>query len=129
MNKLLKFKKEEKRLVKLLYKKGLLAYFDLKEFYWAAYHKQRAKKRKHGRKFRGTVYFPEVHFCQTDYWGESDEHSIVNHIYGGVEVVGEDGNYYLKSITRLKRIKLLQKLPTKINNNKIKSVLKIQYID
>lgn len=126
MNKILKHKKEEKRLVRLLYKKGLLKDFKLKDLYWNAYSILRTKKRKHGRKHKSTVYLPEVHFCKTDYWGESDEYSIASHIYHNFEYSINYGDFESPIIirySRIQRIKMLQKLPTVVNNNKIRKVL------
>lgn len=129
MNKLLKFKKEEKRLITLLYKKGFLKNFKLSDLYWAKFSPCRNKKRKHGRKHRSTIYYPEVHFCTTDYWGESDEHSLIDEVYPNYEILGfdpENGRTIFKRRTRLQRIKMLKKMSTVINDNKIREVLKVK---
>lgn len=132
MNKILKHKKEEKRLVKLLYKKGLLKDFKLKDLYWNAYSVLRKKKRKHGRKYRHLIYLPEVHYATTDYWGEVSEYSIVKHVdemlyWENADSDKLDINGYpistWKYMSRIKFIKYLKTLPTVVNNNKIRKVL------
>ena len=74
------WKKQEKRIVRLLYRKGLLSDFKLSELYWEEYHRLRSRKKKHSRKYKNSVYAPEVHYSTTDYWGECDEHSVVGHV-------------------------------------------------
>jgi hypothetical protein len=76
--------KEEKQIVKLLYKKGFIkGQFKLEDLYWASYHWYnrkcyKAKYNSHdGRRYKHPLYMPEVHFCTSDYWGEYDEHSVV----------------------------------------------------
>ena len=132
MNKILKHKKEEKRIVRLLYRKGFLKDYKLDDLYWNEYSKLRVKKKKHGRKYRYTVYLPEVHFCTTDYWGESDEHSIVStsleEFYWMHTDRDEDGHPISKfpPMTRIQFIKYLKTLPTVVNDNKIRKVLNLR---
>lgn len=133
--------KQEKQIVKLLYQKGLLQDYNLDNLYWAEYHRHNNKKYKSSYgKYSWPVYMPEVHYMTTDYWGESDEHSIVSlvkeHLYWEhIETEGWDfelGGYppsKFKIMTRGQFIKYLKKMPTKVNNNKIKKVLKTQSID
>ncbi len=128
--------KEEKQIVNLLYRKGLLKDFKLKDLYWAEYNWHNGKKYKSSNgKYSWPVYMPEVHYCTTDYWGESDEHSIVStvreHLYWeNIETEGWDielGGYppsKFKILTRGQFIKYLKKLPTKISDKKINKVLK-----
>ena len=122
MNKKLKNKKEYKRLIKLLYKKGYITkYFgEIKTkdyFYWENYYGQE-----------------RLYYCELDYWGEADEFDIArciieNEIYSNFNDLENtkllfskkrcifNGNY--KEI-----IKFLSKLPNKINNHKINLFLK-----
>lgn len=39
------WKKQEKRIVRLLYRKGLLSDFKLSELYWEEYHRLRSRKK------------------------------------------------------------------------------------
>jgi len=67
MNSRLKlWKKQEKRIVKLLYRKDLLG-IDINELYWNEYAPT-GKKYKFD-KYRFPEYFDELHYCTTDYWG------------------------------------------------------------
>jgi hypothetical protein len=138
-----KWIKEEKRIVSLLYKKGFLKDFKVEDLYWAEYHwhnrklyKSRSNKcDEDGEIYRYPIYMPEIHYCTTDYWGESDEHSIVSHVkerlyWEHVDNTNWDPEYdYPKStfnmrMTRLQFIKYLKKLPTIVPDNKINRVLK-----
>ena len=133
--------KQEKQIVKLLYQKGLLQDYNLDNLYWAEYHRYNNKKYKSSYgKYSWPVYMPEVHYMTTDYWGESDEHSIVGTIkdefwWGHAEMEnwddtsGEWPNSTFPIMTREQFIKYLEKLPTKVNDNKINKVLKTQRID
>ena len=133
--------KQEKRIVKLLYKKGFLKDFKTEDLYWAefSWFNKKKYKSKHS-KYSYPVYMPEIHYMTTDYWGESDEHSIVGTIkeefwWGHAEMEnwdntsGEWPNSTFPKMTRQQFIKYLEKLPTKVNDNKIKKVLKTQRID
>ena len=134
--------KEEKQIVYLLYRKGFMdGRWKLNDLYWAEYHWRNSKKYKSSYgKYSWPVYMPEVHYMTTDYWGESDEHSIVStvkeHLYWEhIETEGWDielGGYppsKFKIMSRSQFIKYLKEMPTKVNNNKIKKVLKTQSID
>jgi hypothetical protein len=78
---------------------------------------------------------PEVHFCTTDYWGESDEHSVVDVVlqqlhWENVDTTNldSDSGKYPKStfpkMTRTQFIKYLKSLPTKVADKKINKILK-----
>jgi len=127
--------KEEKRIVRLLYRKGFLKDFKISDLYWAEYNWLNNKKRKSScGKYSFPVYMPEVHYLTTDYWGESDEHSIVSTIketlyWGGIETENWDPElgYPKSSFPKLSRrqfIKYLEKLPTIISDNKINKIIK-----
>jgi hypothetical protein len=129
--------KQEKRLVKLLYKKGFLTDFKLSDFYWAEFHNS-GKKYSSG-KYRFSEYYPEIHYSTTDYWGEGDEHSIVDTIKEALYWEGVDGNNlnadgeYPKSsfkyYHRRRLIKYLNSLPTVISDNKINEIVNIRKKD
>jgi hypothetical protein len=134
--------KEEKRIVELLYKKGFIkGEFKLRDLYWAEYHWYNKKCYKSkpnsydGKRYRFPIYMPEVHFCTTDYWGESDEHSIVDSVlerlhweYIDTTNWDSDSGEYPKStfpkMTRANFIHYLEKLPTVVSDNQIKKVLR-----
>lgn len=139
-----KWVKDEKRIVRLLYRKGFLEDFKLNELYWAEYHwyrkKTRVYKHKDGNKYRYPVYMPEVHYSTTDYWGETNEHSVVSYVldilyWGNIDTTDwdeESGEYPKSTFPKMNRyqfIKYLQKLPTKVSDNKINRVLKRSLVD
>jgi hypothetical protein len=137
-----KWIKEEKRIVSLLYQKGFLKDFKVEELYWAEYHWHNRKSYKtrsnkyDGKRYRFPVYMPEVHYCSTDYWGESDEHSIVSHVMEHLHWVNIDTtdwdpdsgenpkSTFNTRMTRPQFIKYLKGLPTVVPDNKINKVLK-----
>jgi hypothetical protein len=125
--------KEEKQLVRLLYRKGFLSR-KVNDLYWAEYHFTGKKIKYKGCKFSHTLYFPEVHYCTVDYWGEADEHSIVDELFQTLwwdhaetsnwdNTSGEWPTSSFKIVSRRKLIKYLRKLPTKISDNKINKIL------
>jgi len=129
--------KQEKRIVRLLYRKGLIDDFHFKvtDLYWASYKPNgRARKRRNSPKYRFTTCYPEIHYCSTDYWGESDEHSIVGHIKETFYWThidernwnpnnGEFPKTLFRHFDRMKFIKYLSSLPTKRGDNKINKIL------
>ncbi len=138
--------KQEKRIVRLLYRKGFLKDFKVGDLYWAEYHwfkKKQYKSRTNkydGKRYRYPVYMPEVHYCSTDYWGESDEHSIVSHVLDMLhwqhidttdwdETSGEFPKSTFKRMDRDQFIKYLKQLPTVVPDNKINKVLKNVFAD
>jgi hypothetical protein len=139
--------KEEKQIVYLLYRKGFIVKWKLSDLYWESYHwynRKYYKSKKYtsdGKKYRYGIYMPEVHFCTVDYWGESDEHSLVDSVLEGLywEHIdtknwdSDSGEYPQSTFPRMDRKQLihyLKKLPTKINNNKINKIIKrVSYYD
>jgi len=134
--------KQEKRIVRLLYRKGLLDEFKLRDLYWAEYHWFRRKMYKSkNTKYKYPIYMPEVHYCTTDYWGEADEHSVVSAILDRLYWINVDSKdldrteyEFPKStfnwrMSREQLINYLSKLPTKVNNNKINKILRTKNID
>lgn len=146
-----KWVKTEKRIVRLMYRAGLLdnhfvgkqwfrgrGYVTVKPsdvFHWAYYHQ--LHKLNWNKTHRGLPpYMPEVHYVETDYYGESDEHAVTHCLdWGGLcncPIVDEDtGEYYppckhwkrvLKS--RYKLIEELKRLPEKRNDHAINPVIK-----
>lgn len=122
MNKKLKNKKEYKRLIKLLYKKGYITkYFgEIKTkdyFYWENYYEQE-----------------RLYYCELDYWGEAYEIDIArciieNEIYSNFNDLENTKLLFSKkrcifngSYNEI--INFLSKLPNKVNNHKINLFLK-----
>ncbi len=133
------WKKQEKRIVKLLYKKGFLKDFKIENFYWESFKWLNRKKYKSKGGYRLPQYVPELHFTTVDYWGEGEEHSIVDNVldvlyWNNMEnnEISEDYEVYydypksgFKIKTREQFIKYLIKLPNKLNDNKIRKALTI----
>lgn len=135
-----KWVKDEKRIVRLLYQKGFLKDFKITDFYWAEYYWYNKRKRKSRcGKYSFPVYMPEIHFFTTDYWGESDEHSIVSYVldvlhWSNIDTTDwdETSGCFPKStfpkMSRSEFIKYLKTLPTKVSDKKINKVLKRKFI-
>lgn len=132
--------KEEKRIVSLLYSRGLLKDWKIKDLYWAEYSWLNKKYYRSSGGHRWPVYMPEVHYCTIDYWGEGDEQSIVGtiiqHLYwGNIDTTNwnpESGEYPPSKFTKMTRsqfIKYLRKLPIKVGDRKINSILNKVKID
>jgi hypothetical protein len=135
--------KEEKQIVELLYKKGFIkGEFKLEDLYWESYNwfNKKCYKTKpnpyDGKRYRFPIYMPAIHFSTSDYWGESDEHSVVDVVlerlyWEHIDTTNFDPNSYdeypkstFPKMTRGQFIKYLKGLPTKVGDNKIKKVLK-----
>ena len=134
--------KEEKRIVELLYKKGFIkGEFKLEDLYWASYnwYNKKCYYTKHnlynGKRYKRPIYMPEIHFCTTDYWGESNEYSVVDAVlqslyWENIDTKNwdeESGEYPKSTFPKMSRrqfIHYLTKLPTVVGDNKIKGVLK-----
>ncbi len=134
--------KEEKQIVELLYKKGFIkGEFKLEDLYWESYNwfNKKCYKTKpnpyDGKRYRFPIYMPAIYFSTSDYWGESDEHSVVDVVlerlyWEHVDMTNWDsdsGEYPVSTFPRMTRgqfIKYLKGLPTKVGDNKIKKVLK-----
>jgi hypothetical protein len=121
------FKKQEKIIVTLLYKKGYIEKKQIPELYWAEFFRtNRTKKGSKKSKNKFHTYFPEIHYCSVDYWGEADEHSIVNEVLDNLlwsNVVEENGPHTKSSFMykgRVWFIRYLRSLPTVNSDNKIK---------
>lgn len=128
------WKKQEKQIVKLLYRKGLLD-FKLEQLYWESFHVLNIQKRKHGNKHKRHIYAPELYFSTIDYWGEGNEYSVVSSIaeafYWDNIIDPEIYNVKIESSfsynSRPQLINYLKTLPTKRIDSKINKVLKLNY--
>ena len=132
------WKKQEKRIVKLLYRKGLLNDFKLSELYWEEYKLLHKRKRKHKRVYKFDKYAPEIHYSTVDYWGECDEHSLVDYVLdklyweNAVENTATEESFgYPDSAFKYKGrnwfINYLKQLPTKRTDSRINAVLFYNY--
>ena len=112
--------KQEKRIVKLLYKKGFLEDFGShhKNLYWESYKN-----------------IPEIYSVSFDYYGEAIERSLIDscieNLYWENAIMDEDWDQesfpvstFKEGKTRKMFIKYLSSLPTKVSNSKINKVLK-----
>lgn len=131
--------KQEKRIVRLLYRKG----FDinLSNLYWASYKETGKKYRHKGSTFSFSGYRDEVYFCTWDYWGECDEHPLVDRFIEVTtwENIPDDvlkncddmwkvyslSNFQYKGRKWL--IKYLSALPTVRCDSKINKILRIKH--
>lgn len=131
--------KQEKRIVRLLYRKGFD--IDLSNLYWASYKKTGKKYRRKGSTFSSLGYRDEVYFCIKDYWGEYDEYSLVDSFIKRKtwENIPDDvlkncddmwkayslSNFQCKSRKWL--IKYLSTLPTVRFDSKVNKILRIKH--
>jgi hypothetical protein len=128
-------RKQEKQIVKLMYQKGIideLCIGELKDLYWADYRIAKGKYNNGRYNCRRRHY--EVHYWTTDYWGEGNEHSLVDHYlellyWSKYEYCEYDESKRVKIISRKKLIKDLKKLKTIHNDKKINQVIKRVYCD
>ena len=131
--------KQEKRIVKLLYRKGLIRPdIKIKDLYWQEYHSTNKRYRSKNKKYKFTEYMPEIFFGTCDYWGEWDDHSIVYDVLDGLywkHTIPSDTNNgdYPKSTFKYNGrqwfINYLNTLPTVNFDNKINKLLKVNRID
>lgn len=132
--------KQEKRIVKLMYRKGLID-VDINDLYWEAYRRYSGKYNHNSN----GIYYPEIHFAVVDYWHEVDEIPLVSsfveqRIWEGVpddklsklcqypdeEDIMSATSFKCKSKRWL--LKWLKKQPNVRCDNKINKVLKISYV-
>lgn len=123
--------KDEKRILKLMYKKGIfeLLNIDFKELGWE-YHLTGLKGRKRNKQYATRDYLPELHEWTQDYWGEGDSHSVISFFreylyWENISVFDENGfpekgRYF----SNKQLIEHLNSLPTKNNNSKFNRFLK-----
>lgn len=124
--------KNEKRVLKLMYRKGMFEVLGIKInlLDWECLLKGK-RGRKRNKKYNFHDWLPELHSYSCDYWGEWDSHSVVSSMkdYFHWELSEEiDKNYGFpkgKYFTTLELIKHLNLLPTKKHNSKFNSLLKL----
>lgn len=139
MNKDIKlFVKQEKRIVKLLYRKGFIDPKDINILYWEEYKRVGTKS--------PVRFYPEIHFSVRDYWGEIDEYGLVDDnlqgLYFANKINDEEDDsgwpistFKYSGVNRYTAayrnwvIQYLTVLPTKRNDSKINKVLKRNFND
>lgn len=125
-----KWVKQEKMIMRLMYRAGLLDGWKLTEMYLESF--TRSGKKYRSGKYKYDVYLPEVHYCTVDYFGEADEHSIVQAVENGLywkdAVYDEETLATISCFGPLSRkglIKYLRSLPVIISDHKINRIVNI----
>jgi len=80
MNKPLTYKKHSKIIAKLALSKNLIDKKFYDELYFEAFKSYGKPKRKSKSGYGFDRYYIELHYCTCDYWGEWDEHSLIDYI-------------------------------------------------
>jgi hypothetical protein len=124
--------KDEKRILKLMYSKGVFETLGiyLKDLAWEYLLQGKRKRRRGENKYAFRECLPELHVWTQDYWGEGDSNSVVEilkqHIYyGNTHDLDEDGFPLNSKFPKTNDvIAYLLKLPTKHNDSKFNRFLK-----
>ncbi len=122
--------KDEKRILKLMYKKGIfeLLGIDLKDLAWELL-KDGKRQRRRKRKYAFRDYLPELHVWSQDYWGDGDSNSVVDcykDYYSWTYATEHDEDGWplnMKYPTNSFLISFLSKMPTKNNDSKFNKFL------
>ena len=122
--------KDEKRILKLMYKKGIfeLLGINLNDLSWETLEYGKRQRRRN-RKYAFRDYLPELHVWSQDYWGEGDSNSIVSYykqyyFWEYAKERDEDGYpINVKYPTNKILIDFLSKMPTKNNDSKFNRFL------
>jgi hypothetical protein len=126
--------KDEKRILKLMYKKGIFKTLgiNMNNLGWEyLLYGKRQRRRKDKNKYAFRECLPELHEFTQDYWGEGDSHSVIgilkdNIYFGSTDVYDYDEDGFPKNAkipTREDIINYLLKLPTKNNDSKFNRIL------
>lgn len=126
--------KDEKRILKLMYKKGIFEVLniDLKNLSWEyLLYGKRLRRRKGKNKYAFRECLPELHEWTQDYWGEGDSHSVVDSFkqylfWETAREFDEASGFPINHKYPVKNkqiIKYLNNLPTKNSNSKFNRVL------
>ena len=125
--------KDEKRILKLMYKKDIfkLLKIDFNKCAWE--YLTLGKKLRRGikrRVYSGHVYLPQLHSYSCDYWGEWDSFSVINsfqdYLMWQLSKDFDDNGFPInaKYLNNKEMIKYLSKLKTVVNNGKFNKMLK-----
>jgi hypothetical protein len=124
--------KDEKRILKLMYRKGIFKLLDIniESLCWEYLCRgKRLRKREGKRKYSYNEYLPELHTYYSDYWGDGDSKSVIDSFkdylfWENAKSFNENGfpldTKYFKSD---ELIKYLSELPTKIHDSKFNGIL------
>lgn len=127
--------KDEKRIIKLMYQKGIFEILGLKftDLSWE-FNRQGKMQRKRGKKYAWRDYLPELHYWWSDYYGEYDSRSVVwsfkDYLFFELGTgINEETGWPIGSnfFTNSELIEHLNKLPLKIKDSKINAILKVNY--
>jgi hypothetical protein len=124
-----RFKKEERLIVKLALRKGLINKDKANELAWQEFTQacksRTPRKLTNGNNYRPKLYYPELMYTTFDYWGEGSEHSVVgdiNYHYFLIQnpIDEETGHFHtpegkFNKVTRIGLIKWLRSLPDRRN--------------
>jgi hypothetical protein len=126
--------KDEKRILKLMYKKGIfeILRINLKHLGWEyLLYGKRQRRRKGKNKYAFRECLPELHEWTQDYWGEGDSHSVINsfkeHLFWETAKEFDEESGFPINHKHAKNsflIEYLTKLPTKNNDSKFNRFLK-----
>ncbi len=125
--------KDEKRILKLMYKKGIfeLLRIKLEDLGWEYFlYGKRQRRRKGKNKYAFRECLPELHEWTQDYWGEGDSHSVVGsfreHLFWETTTEYDENNFSSNGtiFSNQKLIEHLKSLPTKNNDSKFNRFLK-----
>ncbi|MDH6308093.1 hypothetical protein M2451_002612 [Dysgonomonas sp. PFB1-18] len=127
--------KRDKRMLRLLYRKGLLDAWMDSHIHWAAY-------RSFNNRFnKNHLYHIEPYYWIEDYWGEGDERELIsdvidNHIWETLNPKDEHFNverefykWHKEHSSFKKMMNYLHSLPTKRRDSGINKYLKINLTD
>lgn len=129
--------KQEKVILKLLYKKGIMIKESLgiDDIGWEdsrRYKKKRLRKNSKN-KYSGHRYTPVLNFYWVDYWGEGDGRELIEMMidwYWFIKCTNNDfdlmGMPKVKGPNRKEFIKYLRTLPNVNNDFKINDLLKVR---
>ena len=131
-----KFIKDEKRILKLMNKKGLLFYYNFDNLYWDN-RISIGHSIKHKSSITGSGYYwsyclaPELIYVVPDYWGECDERSVIDDVLeklfwdNVIDVDADEPESTFDCKGRSWLIKYLSKLPNKTyEDRKINKIIK-----
>ncbi len=128
--------KDEKRILKLLYIKGLFSKIgDIKSVGWESFKSGKKGRRGVNRsKYVFRDYLPELHFFSVDYWGEGSEYAVVEAykslLYWENGIHNEETGDFVpdfKRITNIQLIEHLKSLPTVKKDSKFNRFLKVRF--
>ncbi|MBS4028333.1 MAG: hypothetical protein KGZ58_06815 [Ignavibacteriales bacterium] len=125
--------KDEKRVLMLMYKKGIFELlgidYNCLSWEYLKYGKRQRKRPNNTRPYFDTL--PELHVWSQDYWGEGDSHSVVDSLkqylfWETAKEIDEESGFPInhKYPTTKFLIHYLNELPTKNSNSKFNRVLK-----